>query len=238
MSQLFYVKACSSTNDEITGFLPYGDSDFIALHTFSQTRGRGQYGNTWMSNAEKNIAYTLAVKTENFFIPDSLFNYYTAILISDFLANVADCPAEIKWPNDIILRKKKIAGMLIEKKKIRDVNYYIIGAGINVLQEEFDQIPNAGSLFSQTGKTFDLEELTLQLHSLIVDGLKQTPSPADIITRFNNCLFRRDKISVFEIDGKRQNGIIRHADEKGELWIDLENEGLKSFYHKEVKLLY
>lgn len=238
MSQLFYIKACSSTNDEITRFLPYGNSDFIAVHTFDQTRGRGQYGNTWMSNAEKNIAYTLAVKTENFIIPDSLFNYYTAILISDFLANLAGCPTEIKWPNDIILRKKKIVGMLIEKKKIHDSNYYIIGAGINVLQETFDQIPNAGSLLTQTGKAFSLEELTIEFHSFITERLREIPSGDEIIRLFNTRLFRRDKISVFEIDKKRQNGIIQHADEKGELWIDLENDGLKSFYHKEVKLLY
>ncbi|WP_449399841.1 hypothetical protein [Chryseobacterium wanjuense] len=54
---------------------------------------------------------------------------------------------------------------------------------------------------------------------------------------FNANLFRKDEISVFELDKTRQNGIIRHADEKGELWVELE-DGIRSFYHKEIKLFY
>jgi BirA family biotin operon repressor/biotin-[acetyl-CoA-carboxylase] ligase len=55
---------------------------------------------------------------------------------------------------------------------------------------------------------------------------------------FNNSLFRKDEISVFELNEKRQNGIIKNADRNGNLWIELENDGLHSFYHKEIKLLY
>ncbi|MDC8106254.1 hypothetical protein MTQ00_17170 [Chryseobacterium sp. B21-037] len=118
MAQLFYLKECPSTNDEISKFLLYENSDFIALHTFNQTKGRGQYGNTWSSTAEKNVAYTLAVSTHHFTLSDFMFNYYTAIIIRDFLANMTECDVKIKWPNDIILKSKKIVGILIEKKKL------------------------------------------------------------------------------------------------------------------------
>ncbi|MDQ0591979.1 BirA family biotin operon repressor/biotin-[acetyl-CoA-carboxylase] ligase [Chryseobacterium ginsenosidimutans] len=237
MSQLFYLKKCSSTNDEISKFLLYESSDFISLHTFNQTKGRGQYGNTWSSTAEKNLAFTLAVKTGRFTISDFMFNYYTAIVISDFLANLTGNPVKIKWPNDIILKNKKIVGILIEKKKINQNNYFIIGGGFNILQEKFDEISNAGSLLTQTGKHFNLDELALNLHDFLIEKLSANPSEKEILDRFNANLFRKDEISVFELDGKRQNGIIRNADENGELWIELE-DGLKSFYHKEIKLLY
>ncbi|WP_312901454.1 biotin--[acetyl-CoA-carboxylase] ligase [Chryseobacterium taichungense] len=238
MSQLFYLKECSSTNDEISKFLLYENSDFVALHTFNQTRGRGQYGNTWLSAAEKNLAYTLAVKTENFSLSDFMFNYYTAITISDFLANLTENMVKIKWPNDIILKNKKIAGILIEKKKINQNNYFIIGMGLNILQEKFNEISNAGSLATQTGRYFELNELTCSLHDFLVEKLKEIPSENKILDRFNDNLFRKDQISVFELNGTRQNGIIKNADKNGEIWIDLENDGLKSFYHKEIKLLY
>lgn len=237
MSQLFYLKECSSTNDEISKFLLYDDSDFISLHTFNQTQGRGQYGNTWKATAGKNLAFTLAVKTQNILVSDFMFNYYTAIVIRDFLANLTENIVEIKWPNDIILKNKKIVGILIEKKKINQNNYFIIGAGFNILQEKFDEISNAGSLLTQTGTHFDLNQFTLDLHDFLAEKLKNIPSEKEILTIFNTHLFRKDKISVFELDQKRQNGIIRQADEKGELWIELEN-GLQSFYHKEIKLLY
>ncbi|GAA5092850.1 biotin--[acetyl-CoA-carboxylase] ligase [Chryseobacterium ginsengisoli] len=238
MSQLFYLKECSSTNDEIEKFLLYGNSDFITVYTFNQTKGRGQYGNTWSSTAEKNLAYTLAVKAENSTVSDFMFNYYTAIVIRDFLANLTENTVKIKWPNDIILKNKKIVGILIEKKKINQNNYFIIGAGFNILQEKFDQISNAGSLLSLTGKLFDLEEFTLNLNKFLVEKLKNIPSKKEIMNQFNASLFRKDEVSVFELDKKRQNGIIKNADENGEIVIDLENDGLQSFYHKEIKLLY
>ncbi|WP_370898757.1 biotin--[acetyl-CoA-carboxylase] ligase [Chryseobacterium gossypii] len=237
MSELFYLKECSSTNDEIPGFLLYEESDFVSLYTFNQTKGRGQYGNTWASAPEQNLAYTLAVNVLNFNIPDSLFNYYTASIIRDFLANLTETSVTIKWPNDIILKGKKIVGILIEKKKINRNNYFIIGAGFNVLQEKFTEISNAGSLFTQTGKKFDLNDFAEQLHEYLVSRLKNIPSGQEIITEFNSRLFRKDEISVFELEKERQNGIIRYADEKGELWIEFE-EGMRSFYHKEIKLLY
>lgn len=237
MNQLFYLKECSSTNDEISRFLLYESSDFISVYTFNQTKGRGQYGNKWSSTAEKNLAFTLAVKTEHFTVSDFIFNYYTAIIIRDFIANLTENIVKIKWPNDIILKNKKIAGILIEKKKINQNYYFIIGAGFNILQEEFDEISNAGSLLTLTGKHFNLDEFALNLSSYLVERLKNMPSEEPVITSFNKNLFRKDVISVFELNGKRQNGIIRHADEKGELRIELE-DGLRSFYHKEIKLLY
>ncbi|WP_312389542.1 biotin--[acetyl-CoA-carboxylase] ligase [Chryseobacterium sp.] len=238
MPHLFYLKECSSTNDEISKFLLYENSDFIGLHTFNQTKGRGQYGNTWSFNAEKNLAYTLAAKIENFTCSDVMFNYYTAIVIRDFLANLTDNDVKIKWPNDIILKNKKIVGILIEKKKINQNNYFIIGAGFNILQEKFEKVSNAGSLLTQTGIEFDLNETTEKLQNYLVEKLQNIPSDEEIMQKFNQHLFRKDQVSVFELDKMRQNGIIKHADEKGELWIDLENDGLQSFYHKEIKLLY
>jgi len=238
MGQLFYLKECSSTNDEISQFLLYGNSDFTALYTFNQTKGRGQYGNTWAAAAGKNIAYTLAVKTESFLLSDFIFNYYTAVIIRDFLANLTDNDVKIKWPNDIILKNKKIVGILIEKKKINQNNYFIIGAGFNVLQDHFDEISHAGSLLTQTGQVYDLDDFVSNLNEYLSEKLKNIPTEQKITDQFNRNLYRKDEISVFEIEKERQNGIIRNADEKGELWIELEKDGLKSFYHKEVKLLY
>ncbi|UKB79401.1 biotin--[acetyl-CoA-carboxylase] ligase [Chryseobacterium sp. MEBOG07] len=237
MSQLFYLKECSSTNDEISKFLLYENSNFLGLHTFNQTKGRGQYGNVWTPTAGKNLAYTLAVNTQDILCSDFMLNYYTAMVVRDFLAKLSDSEVKIKWPNDIILKGKKIVGILIEKKKINQNNYFIIGTGINILQENFDEISNAGSLFTQTGILFDLEDVALNLHEFLSEKLKNIPSDKEILNGFNENLFRKDLISVFEIEKARQNGIIRNVDEQGKLWIELE-DGMHSFYHKEVKLLY
>lgn len=238
MSDLFYRNECSSTNDEISQVLLYPKSNFIGLFTFNQTKGRGQYGNTWTSTAEQNLAYTLAVKTSCIQHSDFMFNYYTAITVQNFLANLTEKIVKIKWPNDIIVQNKKVVGILIEKKKINQENYLIIGTGINILQEKFDEISNAGSLLTQTGERFNLNEIAESLHVFLVEKLNNIPSDGEILDQFNSNLFRKDEISVFELNEKRQNGIIKNADENGNIWIELEESGLKSFYHKEIKLLY
>ncbi|WP_332453283.1 biotin--[acetyl-CoA-carboxylase] ligase [Chryseobacterium aquaticum] len=237
MSDLFYQKECSSTNDEISQVLLYPDSNFFGLYTFNQTKGRGQYGNTWISTAEKNLAYTIAVKTDSISLSDFMFNYYTAIAVRQYIAILTENTVKIKWPNDIILTNKKVAGILIEKRKYNGENYFLIGTGINVLQEKFDEISNAGSIFTQTKKKHDLQTVVKEFHRFLIEKFKNPTSEIEVLDGFNENLFRKDEISVFEIEGLRQNGIIRKADENGKIWIEFEN-GLQAFYHKEIKLLY
>ncbi len=98
MSDLFYQKECSSTNDEISQVLLYPDSNFVGLYTFNQTKGRGQYGNTWISTAEQNLAYTVAVKTGSISLSDFMFNYYTAIAVRQYIAILTENTVKIKWP--------------------------------------------------------------------------------------------------------------------------------------------
>lgn len=237
MDDLIYLDHCSSTNDEVASFLLYPDSNFIAVHTFNQTKGRGQYGNLWESVAGKNLAYSLAVDCESVKVSHFLFNYYTAVLVREFIAKLTDQAVKIKWPNDIILHNKKVSGILLEKKKINKNQYFIIGIGINVLQEKFDEISNAGSLLTQTTVQFELKKFAEDFHVFMTQNLRSIPSEVEILKRFNENLFKKDEISVFEKDGFRQNGIIRSADENGEIHIEFE-EGMKTFYHKEIKLLY
>ena len=238
MSSLHYLEKSLSTNDEIESFLLYSSENCLGVYTFNQTQGRGQYGNVWKISPNLNIAISIGIKADTFTINDFLFNYYTANNIRDFLANLTEKEVKTKWPNDIIVANKKIAGILIEKKKINDSFYFIIGIGLNVLQTEFMDFSNAGSLLTQTSKHFDLHETAKKLYVFLTESLLKTPTEAEIIEAYNKHLFRKGQISVFEKDGKQQNGIIIKADENGELWIDLENEGLQKFYYKEIKLLY
>lgn len=237
MSDAFYFEACSSTNDEIETVLLYPADNFSAVYTFNQTQGRGQYGNTWTSKPGDNLAYSLAIKTSSVKHSHFAFNYYTAIAIRDYIANMTENDVKIKWPNDLILKNKKICGILIEKRKINGEEYFIVGSGINILQEKFDEISNAGSILTQTGKALNLKNFTENLHKHLVEKLRSIPDENLILKTFNHFLYRKDEISVFEKDGLRQNGIIRKADEKGLLWIEFET-GMESFYHKEIKLLY
>lgn len=236
MNSLIYFNNCASTQDELIDFLNqhYLSEDFLAVYTFNQTKGRGQYGNSWENLPEKNLAYSFALKTKNINVSDTCFNFYTAILVRDFIANLTKTEVKIKWPNDLILKNKKICGMLFEKSK----NYFVVGIGINILQENFKNLPKAGSVLSQTGLSFELKAFTESLHQYLFEHLVQKEIPNNILELYHLHLYRKNEVSVFEKNEVRQNGIIQNVDENGYIWIDLENEGLQKFFHKEIELLY
>lgn len=236
MNSLIYFNNCASTQDELIDFLNqhYLSEDFLAVYTFNQTKGRGQYGNSWENLPEENLAYSFALKTKNINVSDTCFNFYTAILVRDFIANLTKTEVKIKWPNDLILKNKKICGMLFEKKK----NYFVVGIGINILQENFKNLPKAGSVLSQTGLSFELKSFTESLHQYLFEHLIQKEIPNNILELYHLHLYRKNEVSVFEKNEVRQNGIIQNVDENGYIWIDLENEGLQKFFHKEIELLY
>ena len=236
MNSLIYFNNCASTQDELIDFLNqhYLSEDFLAVYTFNQTKGRGQYGNSWENLPEENLAYSFALKTKNINVSDTCFNFYTAILVRDFIANLTKTEVKIKWPNDLILKNKKICGMLFEKNK----NYFVVGIGINILQENFKNLPKAGSVLSQTGLSFELKAFTESLHQYLFEHLVQKEIPNNILELYQLHLYRKNEVSVFEKNKVRQNGIIQNVDETGHIWIDLENEGLQKFFHKEIELLY
>ena len=236
MNSLIYFNNCASTQDELIDFLNqhYLSEDFLAVYTFNQTKGRGQYGNSWENLPEKNLAYSFALKTKNINVSDTCFNFYTAILVRDFIANLTKTEVKIKWPNDLILKNKKICGMLFEKSK----NYFVVGIGINILQENFKNLPKAGSVLRQTGLSFELKAFTESLHQYLFEHLVQKEIPNNILELYHLHLYRKNEVSVFEKNEVRQNGIIKNVDENGYIWIDLENEGLQKFFHKEIELLY
>ncbi len=236
MNSLIYFNNCASTQDELIDFLNqhYLSEDFLAVYTFNQTKGRGQYGNSWENLPEENLAYSFALKTKNINVSDTCFNFYTAILVRDFIANLTKTEVKIKWPNDLILKNKKICGMLFEKNK----NYFVVGIGINILQENFKNLPKASSILSQTGLSFELKAFTESLHQHLFEHLVQKEIPKDVLELYHLHLYRKNEVSVFEKNEVRQNGIIQNVDENGYIWIDLENEGLQKFFHKEIELLY
>lgn len=233
MSPLLYLQHCLSTNDEILFHPNFQSTDVIGMYTFHQTKGRGQYGNSWKTTEHQNVAFTIAVDETHFKNSGALINFYTAVILRDFIANLTKSEVKIKWPNDLIIKNKKVAGILIEKKARK----YIIGIGINVLQKDFIDLPKAGSILTQTGQMVDLHLLAQGLfHSF--SHLFNLKIPEDIVSVYNKHLFRKDEISVFEIKGVRQNGIIQQTDSGGYLWINLEKDGVRNFFHKEIELLY
>ena len=152
----------SSTNAELKRLqhqspLPEGSM----VMTNFQTSGRGQVGNTWHSERNKNLLFSLllyphCVKAKNQFIISRIVSLAITKVLQQQTDNIT-----IKWPNDIYWNNMKIAGILIENSLAgQQIDYSIIGAGINVNEDEFPtNLPNPISLKQITKKEYFRDDL-------------------------------------------------------------------------------
>ncbi|CAH2559965.1 biotin--[acetyl-CoA-carboxylase] ligase [Cardinium endosymbiont of Oedothorax gibbosus] len=152
----FYYKSCSSTNDMAQKLLLHAAEGtvFIAEH---QSKGRGQRGSTWTSEAGTNLLFSFILYPE-WLTVDAVFtlNIITSLAIYDVLVDYFPKEISIKWPNDIYYLDKKLGGILIEthigiQNKIKAA---VIGIGLNVNQLHFKS-SKCTSLAIQKRTTFD-----------------------------------------------------------------------------------
>lgn len=148
-----YVVNTDSTNTLLRQMIAEGNPpEFICAGY--QTAGRGQTGNGWESEANKNLLCSILLPPRK-----NLFelNMVVAVAVQRLLGE----SFAIKWPNDIYWQDKKIAGILVENAIIgNEVKYSIAGIGLNVNQTEWkSNAPNPVSLKQITGKEYDIKQL-------------------------------------------------------------------------------
>lgn len=174
-----------------------------------QTSGRGQIGNSWESEENKNLTFSFVLYPEFIHISDQfIISEMVAASILEEL-NQLDSGFSIKWPNDIYWKDKKVAGILIENDLMGSQIYKtIVGIGLNVNQTLFtSNAPNPVSLKQITGKNFILAELLDSIMSTIYSKYLQLISDGkeDIHSYYMSNLYRRegfypyrDKEGLFE----------------------------------------
>ena len=141
--------------------------------TKKQEEGRGQRGARWESEPDKNLTLSILLQP-TILRPEEQFQLNKAVSLGvmEFVICVSSPfhgEVKIKWPNDIYLGNKKVAGILIENSVSgNSLQQSIVGIGINVNQDKFSaNLPNPTSLKLIAGKEFDLEECLAQLCSCI-----------------------------------------------------------------------
>jgi BirA family biotin operon repressor/biotin-[acetyl-CoA-carboxylase] ligase len=149
-----------STNDYLKENASFFNEGTV-VWTKNQTSGRGQQGNKWISEADKNLTFSILLLPHFLQVNKQFYlSMVTALAVTDFLKKF-DVEAQIKWPNDILVNKKKISGILIENTlKGNSINCSIVGVGININQTNFCA-PNSTSLLNviKSNSAFNLEEL-------------------------------------------------------------------------------
>ncbi|MCL9769267.1 biotin--[acetyl-CoA-carboxylase] ligase [Flavobacterium sp. HXWNR69] len=217
--------------------------NFTVVSTDFQTDGKGQRGSGWQSENAKNLVFSVLYrqKLDNV---SSLFtlNIVVALSIVEALQTVCDLDLVIKWPNDILAENKKIGGILIENtfKNSNEVQS-VIGIGLNLNQSQFNNLPQASSLFLLAKKEFDRETLLIAIVNQFESNIKQLKvlGETHFWDTYHRILFKKEVVSSFEaISGKRFVGKIKEVTRDGKLAVLLEDDSVAFFDVKEVKMLY
>ena len=153
---IIWLESIDSTNEECRRRI--SDIDNLSVvAAVSQTSGKGQRGNVWLSEPGKNLTFSIVLKFPINVMAGELepMHAYDQFVLSEIAAlSVVDLLAEhrieakIKWPNDIYIGDRKICGMLIENSLRGEwIQHSIIGIGLNVNQRNFDvTLPNPTSM--------------------------------------------------------------------------------------------
>ena len=147
--QLIKLNATDSTNNYLKKLmLETVLDDFSVVVTNHQTKGRGQMGSEWSSEKDKNLTFSvLKSKTSLLLHQQFMLSILVSLSIVKTLEGYNIPKLAIKWPNDILSDHHKIAGILIENSiKNQQIEFSVIGIGLNVNQEIFEGLPKVCSL--------------------------------------------------------------------------------------------
>jgi BirA family biotin operon repressor/biotin-[acetyl-CoA-carboxylase] ligase len=139
-----------STNTQAAQLADDPANDGIAILADEQTAGRGQHGRTWLAPPGQSVLLSVPFSPPPQLYRPAVLTAWAAVAVCTIIAAIIDEPPRIKWPNDVLLRGRKVCGILMESEKRCQEPFFIVGIGLNVKQsaETFAaaSLPEATSL--------------------------------------------------------------------------------------------
>ncbi len=248
-----YIKQTHSTStllrEQYADHLPH----LYTIRTDFQTAGRGQAGNSWESEAGKNLLFSTLLRYQRILATKQWrLSMLVAVALWDTLAkHLPQDKLSIKWPNDIYYGDKKLVGILIENSLSGSyVGYTIVGIGINVNQTQWlSKAPNPISMQEITGLEYDVEALLNEWISSMKSW--EIASTEDIRAAYMQRLYRHHGWHEYierEVSTQptaiAQKGIegafsaeILTVTEQGELVLRLQNNEEKKYHFKQIRFV-
>ena len=160
---LRHYSCLPSTNTHAVSFSNDPDNHGLVITADSQTAGRGQYDRTWSAPPGSSILMSVLLFPPPELRRPAILTAWAAVSVCEMIQIATGLDASIKWPNDVLIRGRKICGILCEG----GARHVVAGIGLNVNQSAADfehlGLPTATSLAIETGSTSEIAKLTGQL---------------------------------------------------------------------------
>lgn len=205
----------------------------IAKH---QTAGKGRLGRTWLDKDANSALFTILIKDH---LNTSNISNLTPLMATSVLKVLNNITPgfSIKWPNDIYYQDKKVVGILTESKiNNNNVEYVIIGVGINVNQSEFEDSLNAISVRQITNQKTDIDTLIIEIATTFISDLTNYfKNDLTYLQIIEDNFYLKDKQVTFIYNNEERTGKVVGIDKFGGILIE-ENNTIKSYQTGEMLL--
>ena len=245
--KLYYYDVTGSTNNDAKRLAEEGNPHGTVVAADIQNAGKGRRGRAWQTLSGTALSFTLLLRPE--FAPDkaSMITLVMALSVAEAVEEMTDAAVTIKWPNDIVVNKKKICGMLTEMTmtpEMDEIQYIVVGAGINVNNSSPDEFQEeiretATSLRIETGRQFSRAELLKRILVRFEDNYETFLKTLDL-SRLQEPYQRHlqgvgSEVRVLDPAGE-YTGISQGINEQGELIVFKENGEKVQVYAGEVSV--
>ena len=167
----FFYKKVNSTNDLAIKKIKTGISQGIIVADY-QKKGRGQYGKKWISY-NGNLFVSFFYNLKNFKISLNKLTKINCLIVKKCISQYYKKKIDFKKPNDLLIQKKKICGILQEKVNKFNNTYLIVGIGVNLIKSPFIRNYPTTHLRELIKKDISKKKFELKLKKIFENNLKR-----------------------------------------------------------------
>jgi len=233
--RLIVRETASSTNDELRILAEGGAADGVLLLAHEQTDGRGRRGAAWFSAPGESLAFSILIRPQEPKVLWPRLALATGLAVAEGVEPFG-VTADIKWPNDVWVGRRKLAGILVEAGN----DYAIIGIGINVNSTAFpDEVTHiATSLCLETGLEYRRSEILASIVTSFARRSRQIGENFDHMLDLirQRCVLTGRRISFTTAHGPGQ-GRVEGIASGGELLLRTEAGLERLIQADEVRIL-
>jgi BirA family biotin operon repressor/biotin-[acetyl-CoA-carboxylase] ligase len=236
--RVLHEPTVESTNDLAREAARRGWPDRSVFVADYQTKGRGRHGRTWLCPPRAGLLMSILLRRRD--APAYTYTMLAAVALSEAIERLLALEPAIKWPNDVLIEDKKVAGVLAEASDDGRQQTVIVGVGVNVNlePEELVDLPNATALSIEAGHPAHRGELLALMLERFESWLARPAGPQEegLWRAWNGRLWGRDQLVRIQEDGEQIQATVLGGDRDGTLMVRLTDGWIRRIVAGELLL--